>query len=218
MQILRGVHCQSRRFSQLVLTSGGFRVGLSAQDFESSMPSTGPTHFPPPSPSSRRLFSLLFHLLSSLSLSPFCLCPPLCLSPCDVALVLCLVCVRVCVCVCWERRGEDRVYVQNVLRVSICVSRHGGRFESTHSSVHLTTTQPHTTTTTQHNTTQHNTQHHTETGRDRDRERRQRKREREKRQDKTRQRLFFKERSGPYQPNKERGKTVEDESDRSLSS
>ena len=49
----------------------------------------------PPSPSSRRLFSLRFHLPFSL-----CLCLSLSLSPCDVALVLCLVCVCACVCPC----------------------------------------------------------------------------------------------------------------------
>ena len=38
------------------------------------------------------------------------------------------------------------------------------------------------------------------------------------REKKHEQRLLLKERSAPYQPNKERGKAVEDESDRSLSS
>ena len=58
-----------------------------------------------PSPSSRRLFTLLFPLLSFLFLCllsvSVSLAVCLCLSPCDVALVLCLVCVLGC----WERRG-----------------------------------------------------------------------------------------------------------------
>ena len=138
----------------------------------------------PPSPSSRRLFSLLFHCLSSLSLS-------LSLSPCDVALVLCLVCVG------RERGGGgDRVFVQNTLRVSIqnvpvctgttraccntCARGAGTDGDVLNRDTegftpHRNTTQHNTTqhNTTRNNTTQHNTRHHTETGRDRDRERRQ---------------------------------------------
>ena len=81
----------------------------------------------PPSSSSRRLFSHLFHPLSSLFLCllsvSVSLSRSLCLSPCAVALVLCLVCV----CVGgWEGR-EGWWWLVCVCCVCLFVWRGGGK-------------------------------------------------------------------------------------------
>ena len=146
--------------------------------------------------SSHRLFSLLFRLLSSLflclrsvSVSSLFLCllsRSLCLSPCDVALVLSLVW---CVCVCWERRGDrgvrskrPRVYRQHVdLCFNMCARCRytRGRFGPTQGGLQRAT--PHRT----------HTQHATSHGdRDRERQREEKtKEERISRQEKRREKM-----------------------------